>query len=83
MRKGFDGFQVVGVFSNLGEGGGAYTLSLGSVTGFTAGEEVVEIVSCRGYTVDGSGNLGVSMEGGLPRVFYPKAQLVGSGVCGA
>lgn len=84
MRKGFTGYQIIGVFSNLGAGGGAYTLSLGSgETGFVAGDQVVEIGACELYTVDGSGNLSVRMEGGLPRVFYPKSQLVGSGICGA
>ncbi|KAH7413339.1 alpha-amylase [Cadophora sp. MPI-SDFR-AT-0126] len=84
MRKGFTGYQIIGVFSNLGAGGGAYTLALGSsATGFTAGMQVVEIVGCTVYTVDGSGNLQVGMQGGLPRVFYPLAQLSGSGVCSA
>lgn len=70
------------MFTNLGAGGGSYTLNLAaSVTGFTAGQVVVEIGGCTGYTVDGGGNLAVQMAGGLPRIFYPKAQLVGSGIC--
>lgn len=84
MRKGFTGYQIIGVFSNLGAGSGTYTLALGSAaTGFVAGMQVVEVVGCTIYTVDGSGNLQVGMAGGLPRVFYPLEQLRGSGICGA
>ena len=83
MRKGFDGNQIVGVFSNKGAGGNSYTLNLaGSATGFTAGEQAVEVLACSTVTVDGSGNLAVGMAGGLPRVFYPMSKVQGSGICG-
>jgi len=82
MRKGYDGYQIVGVFSNLGSGGSSYTLTLTSgETGFGDEETIVEILSCTVVTADGSGDLEVSMAEGLPRVFYPEAQLVGTGVC--
>ncbi|CZT09340.1 hypothetical protein WAI453_003201 [Rhynchosporium graminicola] len=82
MRKGFTNYQIIGVFSNLGANGGAYTINLNSAaTGFTANQQVVEIGGCTTYTVDGSGNLAVKMASGLPRIFYPRAPLVGSGVC--
>lgn len=83
MRKGSDGSQVIAVFTNLGAGGSTYTLTLpASDTGFGDGEDVLEILTCEGVTTDGSGNLAVQMGEGLPRVFYPKAQLEGSGICG-
>ena len=83
MRKGDAGYQIIGVFSNLGAGGSSYTLTLpSSDTGFTDSESVVEVLSCTSYTTDSSGNLNVAMAGGLPRVFYPAAQLSGSGICG-
>lgn len=107
MRKGDTGFQIVGVFNNLGANGAskfphyswdiafylyslwmftnsflAYTFDLPSTdTGFTAGEVVIEVLACTSVTVDSSGNLAVAMSGGLPRVFYPLAQLTGSGIC--
>ena len=81
MRKGFDGNQIVGVFSNLGAGGASYTLTLGN-TGYVAGEALVEILTCTTVTTDGSGNIAVPMSGGLPRIYYPQAQVVGSGICG-
>ena len=80
MRKGFDGNQVIGVFTNRGIGGASYTLTLGN-TGFTAGEKVVEMLTCAALTADGSGNLAVPMSGGLPRIYYPANQLTGSGIC--
>lgn len=82
MRKGSAGYQIIGVFSNLGASGASYTLTVSaSATGFTASQALVEVLSCMAYTADSSGNLAVSMASGLLRVFYPKAPLVGSGVC--
>ena len=82
MRKGDTGSQVVSVFTNLGASGSSYTLTLSSSeTGFTGSQALVEVMSCTAYTTDSSGTLAVAMAGGLPRVFYPKAHLVGSGIC--
>ncbi|CZR53768.1 related to alpha-amylase A precursor [Phialocephala subalpina] len=84
MRKGDTNYQIIGVFSNLGSSGSSYTLTLTSAeTGFTASQALVEVMSCTAYTTDSSGNLAVAMASGLPRVFYPKAGLVGSGICSA
>ena len=83
VRKGFDGNQIVGVFSNKGAGGNSYTLNVPAAdTGFTAGEQVVEILGCTTITADGSGNVAVPMAQGLPRVLYPLAKVTGSGICG-
>lgn len=82
IRKGNIGFQIIRVFSNLGSSGHNYTLTLtSSETGFTASQAVVEVMGCKSYTTDASGNLAVAMSSGVPRVFYPKAQLTGSGIC--
>ena len=82
MRKGSTGSQIISVFSNKGTNGNSYTLSLpSSGTGFASGQTVIEVLSCTSYSTDSSGNLAVSMSGGLPRVFYPAAQLSGSGIC--
>ncbi len=84
MRKGNAGAQIVGVFSNLGASGASYTLTLTSnETGFTDSQALVEVTGCTSYTTDSSGNLAVAMAGGLPRIFYPEAHLVGSGICSA
>jgi alpha-amylase len=75
---------IVSVFNNQGANGGSYTLTLSSsATGFSASQSLTEILSCTAYTTDSSGNLNVAMAGGLPRVFYPTAQITGSGICGS
>ncbi len=66
-RKGFDGNQIIAVFTNKGASGNSYTLTLGN-TGYTSGENVVEILTCTAVTVDYSGNLPVPMDQGLPKV---------------
>lgn len=82
MRKGSTGYQIISVLSNLGASGTTYSLALSpSATGFTANQALIEVMSCTAYTTDSSGYLAVAMTAGLPRIFYPKAQLVGSGIC--
>jgi alpha-amylase len=82
MRKGDTGSQIISVFTNLGASGSSYTLTLTSAqTGFTAGEALIEVMGCSAYTTDSSGNLAVAMASGLPRIFYPKSLLTGSGIC--
>lgn len=84
MRKGRDGYQVVGVFTNKGSSGGSSSVTLtASMTGFTAGQAVVDVMSCTTFTADSGGSLGVTLSGGIPRVFYPSARLSGSGICGS
>lgn len=81
LRKGQQGAQVVGVFSNMGNTGTAYTVTLnGSDTGFRSGEQVVEVMGCGKLTADGSGNVAVQITAG-PRVLFPQAKLAGSGIC--
>jgi len=82
MRKGDTGSQIISVFTNRGASGSSYTLTLSSTqTGFTAGEALIEVMGCTAYNTDSSGNLAVAMASGLPRIFYPKSLLTGSGIC--
>ncbi|KAF2496974.1 alpha-amylase [Lophium mytilinum] len=81
MRKGYDGKQIITILSNKGADGASYTQAIGT-TGWSAGTSVVEVLSCTTTSVDSSGNLQVPMASGLPRVYYPSAQLSGSGICG-
>ncbi|KXJ91779.1 alpha-amylase [Microdochium bolleyi] len=81
LRKGQPGSQIVGVFSNMGNTGTAYTVTLkGADTGFRSNEKVVEVIGCSTLTADSSGGLAVQITAG-PRVFFPQAKLVGSGIC--
>ncbi|OBT91754.1 hypothetical protein VE01_10231 [Pseudogymnoascus verrucosus] len=84
LKKGAAGSQTVGVFTNKGASSSAYTLTLNFAnTGFTANQAVIEVLSCPAYTADSSGNVVITMSGGLPRVLYPSANLSGSGICSA
>ncbi|OIW34382.1 glycoside hydrolase family 13 protein [Coniochaeta ligniaria NRRL 30616] len=82
MRKGSDGYQVIGVYTNKGASGSSTLTLTTSMTGFTASESVVDVMSCTTFTTDSSGSLAVTLSGGIPRVFYPSARLSGSGICG-
>ncbi|KAF7551360.1 hypothetical protein G7Z17_g5053 [Cylindrodendrum hubeiense] len=82
MRKGFDGNQIISVLSKTGASAADKTLSLTkSVTGFTANQNVVEILTCKTSTTDSSGSLSVTISQGKPLVFYPKSQISGSDIC--
>ena len=69
MRKGYDGNQIISIFTNKGANGNSYLLTLGN-TGYTARQNVIDIVSCTAVTVDNSGYLAVPMGQGLPKVKY-------------
>lgn len=81
MRKGFDGSQVIGVFTNAGSNGSPSVTLASSQTGFTANQALIDVMSCTAATADSSGSLSVTLSGGLPRIYYPVAGLSGSGIC--
>ncbi len=80
MRKGFDGYQMITVLTNAGESSAEYTFMLGG-TGFQPGEVLVEVTKCVTVSINADGSLDVAMAQGLPKVFYPAAQLSGSRIC--
>jgi alpha-amylase len=80
-RKGPDGVQIVAVFSNQGEQGGEYELSVGP-NAFETGTEVIEIFDCTKSNANEAGNVTALMGAGLPKAFFPTAQMEGSGLCG-
>ncbi|KAK0618605.1 glycoside hydrolase superfamily [Bombardia bombarda] len=81
MRKGYTGYQVVGVFTNVGSSSSATVTLSSSSTGFTPSQPLIDIVSCTAFTTDSSGNIAITLTGGLPRVLYPTARLYGSSIC--
>lgn len=81
MRKGFTGNQVISVYSNVGSSGSATVTLDAGVTGFTAGQALVDVMSCTSYTADSSGDLTVTISQGVPRVLYPESVLSGSSIC--
>ncbi|EQL37077.1 pullulanase [Blastomyces dermatitidis ATCC 26199] len=80
-RKGGQGHHVIVVYSNQGEKGGNYRLDLHNT--YTPGIVITEVLSCKNYTVDYRGTVGLEMGQGLPRVLFPADQMHGSGLCGA
>ncbi|KAL4909110.1 hypothetical protein BDW74DRAFT_77705 [Aspergillus multicolor] len=81
MRKGYDGSQVITVLTNAGSGAGSSTFYAQN-TGYTAGTQLIEIYTCQDITVSSNGEVPVPMQGGSPRVLYPRSKVVGSGICG-
>ncbi|KAK1757540.1 glycoside hydrolase family 13 protein, partial [Echria macrotheca] len=83
MRKGFPQNQTVGVFTNVGASGMTVNMTLTSaMTGFVAGEAVVDVLSCAEVVyANSAGDVTVSTTGGMPRVLCPLAGLPGSGIC--
>ncbi|CAK4034486.1 carbohydrate-binding module family 20 [Lecanosticta acicola] len=83
MRKGNAGKQIVSVYTNNGQNGASRRITLGATnSGFTAGQEVTEVLTCTLYTADSRGNLGVEISRGAPLILYPTASLSGGGICG-
>ncbi|KFY10229.1 hypothetical protein V492_05127 [Pseudogymnoascus sp. VKM F-4246] len=81
MRKGKTGKQMVSVFTNRGTGGEEEFTLLSADTGFTANLDVVEVLNCIDAKTDGSGDLVMAIMNGEPLVFFPAANLKGSGIC--
>jgi alpha-amylase len=79
-RKGFEGRQIVSLFTSGGEKTAEYDLDL--PTAFTTGTLVTDVVSCTNYTVNQYGQLTIKMGGGMPRVFFPGTKMNGSALCG-
>ncbi|RAH81948.1 alpha-amylase [Aspergillus japonicus CBS 114.51] len=83
IRKGFAGNQVVSVVSNLGakpatKATTKFTLGADG-TGFQSRQNVTEILSCKTFVTDASGNLTVDLSSdGGPRVYYPTDSLKNS-----
>lgn len=75
LRKG----PIVTILSNKGSIGDAYTQVIPA--GYSAGEQVAEVLSCEVLTADGNGGVEVSMGDGRPKVVVPVALLEGSGIC--
>ncbi|PWY91121.1 alpha-amylase AmyA [Aspergillus heteromorphus CBS 117.55] len=72
FRKGREGRQVVMVLSTQGSASGAYTIRM--TNGYEPSFVVMDVFTCRNYTVNDMGELRLDMDGGEPRVLYPPKQ---------
>jgi hypothetical protein len=69
VKKG----KLLTVLSNKGSSGDSYTQAIR--TYYQSGSSVTELLSCTKYTSDENSNINVPMSGGMPRVFYPTADI--------
>ncbi|KAF6837808.1 glycoside hydrolase family 13 protein (alpha amylase) [Colletotrichum musicola] len=81
MRKGYDGSQVVSVYSNVGANK-TFGVSLGQAeTGFRPCKLILEVNRCRPFVTDSSGVLKAESGSGEPLVFVPAERVMGTGIC--
>lgn len=70
--KGPEGYQIVSCIVNHSSSGPSYELSIG---GFTAGDQVVELLSCGTSTADDTGNVTMYMNRGEPKAYVLQSLL--------
>ncbi|KAK7744211.1 hypothetical protein SLS53_003732 [Cytospora paraplurivora] len=76
--KGPDGYQIVSCVNNYSSSGSKYKLSVG---GFSAGDEVIEVLSCTTSTADDTGNVTMYMNHGAPKAYVLQSVLNQTGLC--
>jgi hypothetical protein len=69
VKKG----KLMTVLSNKGSQGDNYTQAIRSY--YQSGSSVTELLSCTTLTSDGNSVINVPMSGGMPRVYYPTADI--------
>jgi len=69
VKKG----KLLTVLSNKGASGDSYTQAIRSY--YQSGSSVTELLSCTKFTSDENSNINVPMSGGMPRIFYPTADI--------
>ncbi|KDN37894.1 hypothetical protein RSAG8_09868, partial [Rhizoctonia solani AG-8 WAC10335] len=74
--------KLLTALTNVGSKGAAENFEL-TGTGYSANEQLVDVLSCTNVTADASGNVNVALKGGNPQVIIPVSQLSGSGLCGS
>ncbi|QRV91311.1 alpha-amylase [Ceratobasidium sp. AG-Ba] len=74
--------KLLSALTNLGSKGAAQTFEL-TGTGYTANEQLVDVLSCSNITADASGNVNIAFTGGNPQIVVPVSYLAGSGLCGS
>ena len=81
MRKGSSGKQVVGIFTNVGASSSTSVTLSWSSSGFSANQQITDIVTCDSFTTDSGGGITVALPRGLPRILYPASALSGGDIC--
>lgn len=76
--KGPTGHQIVSCVVNQSSSGSKYQLSIG---GFSAGDAVVELLTCTTDTADSTGNVTMYMDQGQPKAYMLQSNLNATGLC--
>lgn len=76
--------KVISVLSNKGQDADDYSMELCDTNkhGYAAGDELLDVVSCKSLTVDKSGCITAYISDGEPVVLFKKSELQGSTLCG-
>lgn len=76
--------KVISVLSNKGADASDYSMELCDTNkhGYSAGDELFDIVACKSVTVDNSGCITAWISDGEPVVLFKKSDLQGSTLCG-
>ncbi|THC93042.1 hypothetical protein EYZ11_007468 [Aspergillus tanneri] len=80
FRKGREGRQIVMVLSTQGSNSSEYTIRM--MNGYQPSYVVIDVFTCKTYTINDMGELRLDMDKGEPRVLYPTDLMHGSGLCG-
>jgi alpha-amylase len=65
---------LVSVLTNVGAGASNHTFKIETAaSGLAANTQVLDVVQCESFTTDGSGNLDVVINDGMPRVMIAQA----------
>jgi hypothetical protein len=74
--------KVISVLSNKGQDASDYSIELCDGHGYSAGDELLDVVACKSTTVGDNGCLTVWVTDGEPVVMAKKTALEGSTLCG-
>jgi hypothetical protein len=74
--------KVISVLSNKGQDASDYSIELCDGHGYSAGDELLDVVACKSTTVGDNGCLTVWVTDGEPVVMAKKSALEGSTLCG-
>lgn len=75
--------KVISVLSNKGQDSSDYSMQLCDKHGYSEGDELVDVISCKSVSVDNSGCITAWISDGEPVVLFGKSALEGSTLCSA
>lgn len=80
-KGGDNGPNAISVFNNKGGDADDFSVELCDGHGYSSGDELMDIVSCKSVDVGGNGCIEAWVTDGHPVVLFKKSALEGSGLC--